>query len=340
MVRLACKEESRAIPQRDLGIVKLRVSALGLGCMGMSEWYGVRDDKEAIATIHRALDLGVNFLDTADIYGMGENERLIGRAIKGRRHEAIVATKFGNIRDGSGNFVTVNGHPDYVRDACEASLRRLDLDVIDLYYQHRVDNSTPIEDTVGAMARLVEQGKVRFIGLSEAGSATIRHAHRVHPVTALQSEYSLWTRDPENDVMDVCRELGIGFVAYAPLGRGFLTGRLTHREQLEVGDSRRQSPRFAPQNFDQNLNLLDQLEQIARENGCTLAQLALAWLLAQGADIVPVPGTKRRAYLEENIGALSIKLTEDDLLRINDVAPLGVAAGARYSEKFMKLVNL
>lgn len=329
-----------SITQRELHKTELRVSALGLGCMGMSEWYGAGDDKESIATIHRALDLGVNFLDTADVYGMGENERLIGRALRGRRDRAIVATKFGNIRDRAGDFVAVNGHPDYVRRACAASLRRLKVDVIDLYYQHRLDANTPIEETIGAMAQLVEEGKVRFIGLSEVGSETLRRAHRIHPVTALQSEYSLWTRDPEKETLKVCHELGIRFVAYSPLGRGFLAGHIRQIDQLGADDSRRQSPRFAPKNFDRNLKLVDQLREIAREKNCTLAQLCLAWLLAQGSNVVPIPGTKRCRYLEENVAALSIDLTRDDLGRIDEVAPVGVAAGPRYSERFLKLVNM
>jgi len=308
--------------------------------MGMSEWYGSRDDKESTATIHRALDLGVNFLDTADVYGMGENERLIGRAVRGRRDSAVIATKFGNIRDRKGNFVAVNGHPKYVRRACAASLRRLKVDVIDLYYQHRLDANTPIEETIGAMAQLVKEGKVRFLGLSEVGGETLRRAHRIHPVTALQSEYSLWTRDPEKEILKVCQELGIGFVAYSPLGRGFLTGQIRQINQLGPNDSRRQSPRFDPNNFDRNLTLVDHLREIAVEKNCTLAQLCLAWLLAQGSNIVPIPGTKRRHYLEENVDALPIDLTRDDLERINEVAPVGVAAGPRYSERFLKLVNI
>jgi aryl-alcohol dehydrogenase-like predicted oxidoreductase len=307
--------------------------------MGMSEWYGTPDDMESIATIHRALELGVNFLDTADVYGRGENERLIGRAIRGRRDKVIVATKFGNIRDKKGNFVAVNGRPEFVRRACAASLQRLNVEVIDLCYLHRLDANTPIEDTVGAMAQLVEQGKVRFIGLSEVGSQTLRRAHRVHPITALQSEYSLWTRDPEEEILGVCRELGIGFVAYSPLGRGFLTGRIRDINQLGTNDSRRQSPRFEATNFDRNLTLIERLTEIAGEKDCTLAQLGLAWLLAQGSDVVPIPGTKRRHYLEENVATLRIELSEKDLHRIGEVAPAGVAAGQRYSEKFLKLVN-
>src|SRR2546421_5986428 len=263
------KKQARSIPQRELGKAGFLISALGLGCMGMSEWYGTPDDKESIATIHRALDLGINFLDTADVYGMGENERLIGRAIRGRRDKVIVATKFGNIRDKTGNFVAVNGRPEYVRSACAASLRRLNVEVIDLYYLHRLDANTPIEDTVGVMAELVEEGKVRFIGLSEVGSQTLRRAHRVHPVTALQSEYSLWTRDPEEEILNVCRKLGIGFVAYSPLGRGFLTGHLRHLNQLGTNDSRRHSPRFQPTNFDRNLTLIERLREIAGEKSCT-----------------------------------------------------------------------
>jgi aryl-alcohol dehydrogenase-like predicted oxidoreductase len=325
--------------RRTLGREGLSVSPLGLGCMGMSEFYTGRDDAESIATIHRALDLGVDLLDTADMYGPWTNERLVGKAIRGRRDQVVLATKFGNERGEDGSFLGVNGRPDYVRKSCDGSLQRLGVDHIDLYYQHRVDRMVPIEETVGAMGELVQAGKVRFLGLSEAAPSTIRRADQEHPITALQTEYSLWTRDPEDDVLPVCRELGIGFVAYSPLGRGFLTGRFRTFEDLPEDDYRRNSPRFQGDNFQKNLDLVERVEEIARRKKCTPAQLALAWLLAQGEDIVPIPGTKQRRYLEENLRALEIELTPSDLERIEEVAPKGAAAGDRYHEAGMRTIN-
>ncbi|WP_273844441.1 aldo/keto reductase [Rubrobacter calidifluminis] len=325
--------------RRALGSQGLVVSEIGLGCMGMSEFYGTPDEEESIATIHRALDLGINFLDTADMYGPFTNERLVGRAIKDRREEVVLATKFGNVRAEDGTRLGISGKPDYVRKACDASLKRLGVDHIDLYYQHRVDPDTPVEETWGAMKELVEAGKVRYLGISEAAPETIRKAHAVHPVTALQTEYSLWSRDPEDEILPTCRELGIGFVAYSPLGRGFLTGRFRRFEDLPEGDYRRNSPRFQGENFKKNLQLVDRVRQIADEKGVTASQLALAWLLHQGEDIVPIPGTKRRRYLEENAAAVEIELTEEDLRRIDEVAPKGAAAGERYDEAGMRAVN-
>ncbi len=325
--------------QRQLG-QGLTVSALGLGCMGMSEAYGTRDEPEAIATIHQALDLGVNFLDTADAYGFGHNEELVGQAILNRRDRVILATKFGIVRGKDGSFVAINGKPEYVRSACEASLRRLGVEAIDLYYQHRVDPNTPIEETVGAMAQLVQEGKVRFLGLSEAAPQTIRRAHAIHPITALQNEYSLWSREVENEILPTCRELGISLVAFSPLGRGILTNQVKHLDDLPDDDLRRRLPRFQGDNFQRNLELVQRLEAIALEKACQPAQLALAWVLVQGKDIIPIPGTKRRKYLKENIAALEVELTADDLEQINEVAPPGVAAGMRYPEALMRMVNL
>ena len=326
--------------KRRLGTGGPEVSAIGLGCMGMSEFYGSTDEQESIATINHALDRGVCFLDTADMYGSGRNEELVGRAIRERRADVFLATKFGNVRGPNGEFMGVRGDPEYVAQACDASLQRLGVDVIDLYYQHRVDVNVPIEETVGAMAQLVDEGKVRFLGLSEAAPETIRRAHAVHPITAVQTELSLWSRDAEAGVLPTVRELGIGYVAYSPLGRGFLTGQITSPEDFPEDDFRRFHPRFTGDNFRRNIALVHEVEAMAGEKGCTTAQLALAWVLAQGEDVVPIPGTKRRKYLDENIAALEVKLSDEDLQRLDRILPPGAAAGERYHERGMASVNL
>jgi aryl-alcohol dehydrogenase-like predicted oxidoreductase len=324
---------------KSLGNSQIKISPMGLGCMGMSEFYGKGDDSESIRVIHRAVELGINFLDTADMYGVGKNEELVGKAIKPIRDKVVLATKFGNVRGADGSFLGVNGKPEYVKSCCEASLKRLGVDVIDLYYQHRVDIDTLIEDTVNAMSKLVTEGKVRYIGLSEAAVDTIRRAHKVHPISALQTEYSLWTRDPEKEHLDLCKELGITFVAYSPIGRGFLTGRFKPKELIPEDDYRRHHPRFQEENIEHNFKLVEKIEEIAKEKNCTPAQLALAWVMEQRDFIVPIPGTKRIKYLEENAGAVNINLSDNELKQLNEAAPFGFTKGLRYAEAMMNRVN-
>lgn len=334
------ENRDRTMESRLLGRTGEQVSAVGLGCMGMSEFYGQRDDEESIRAIHRALDIGMTFLDTADVYGMGHNEELVGRAIRDRRNEVFLATKFGNVRGADGSWIDVNGRPEYVKKACDASLKRLGVSVIDLYYQHRVDTTVPIEDTVGAMAGLVREGKVRHLGLSEAAPSTLRRACKVHPIAALQTEYSLWTRDPEADVLPACHELGVTFVAYSPLGRGFLAATFKKLDDLARTDYRRNAPRFSPENFDRNARLQRELEEMADRKQCTPAQLAIAWVLARGQDIVPIPGTKRVQYVEQNAAAVHVQLAAADIAQLDAAFPPGAAAGARYPEAALRRVNV